>query len=133
MTKKILVGALTTALMVGSTSAALAADAWTPYSDDQLGGGTVKEDARADGPLPADCPMPEAKDKYVIGMSQANRAEPWREAMDSQLAAAADGYPEIEIVFQDAAQDNADQVSDVENLLIQGIDLSSSPPTRPLP
>ena len=133
MTKKILVGALTTALMVGSASAALAADAWTPYSDDQLGGGTVKEDARADGPLPADCPMPEAKDKYVIGMSQANRAEPWREAMDSQLAAAADGYPEIEIVFQDAAQDNADQVSDVENLLIQGIDLLVISPNEAAP
>lgn len=133
MTKKILIGALTAALTLGSVSVALAQDGWVPFTDDQLGGGTVKEEARADGPLPAGCPMPEAKDKYVIGMSQANKAEPWREAMDSQLAAAADMYDDIEIVFQDAAQDNADQVSDVENLLIQGIDLLVISPNEAAP
>ncbi len=77
--------------------------------------------------------MPEAKDNYVIGMSQANRAEPWREAMDSQIAAAAAAYPEFEVVFQDAAQDNADQVSDVENLLTQGIDLLIISPNEAAP
>ena len=39
-------------------------------------------------------------------------------------------YPEFEVVFQDAAQDNADQVSDVENLLTQGIDLLDHLPQR---
>ncbi|HML21604.1 MAG TPA: substrate-binding domain-containing protein [Aggregatilinea sp.] len=106
---------------------------WVPYTDDMLGGGTVKEDARAEGPLPADCPVPEAKDHYVIGMSQANRAEPWREAMDSQIAAAAEDYSDIEVIFQDAAQDNADQVSDVENLLTQGIDLLIISPNEAAP
>ena len=66
-------------------------------------------------------------------MSQANRAEPWREAMDSQIAAAAEAYPEFEVVFQDAAQDNADQVSDVENLLTQGIDLLIISPNEAAP
>jgi ribose transport system substrate-binding protein len=66
-------------------------------------------------------------------MSQANRAEPWREAMDAQIAAAAEGYPSIEVVFQDAAQDNADQVSDVENLLTQGIDLLIISPNEAAP
>ena len=120
-------------MSLGSVSAALAQDGWVPYTDDQLGGGTVLEDARAEGPLPATCPMPAAKDKYVIGMSQANRAEPWREAMDSQIAAAAAAYPEFEVVFQDAAQDNADQVSDVENLLTQGIDLLIISPNEAAP
>ena len=106
---------------------------WAPYTDDMLAGGTVKEDARPEGPLPANCAPPAAKDKYVIGMSQANKAEPWREAMDSQIAAAAKAYPEFEVVFQDAAQDNAKQVSDVENLLTQGIDLLIISPNEAAP
>ena len=133
MRKSVFVGAMVAALTLSSVSVALAQDGWVPYTEDQLGGGTVKEDARPEGPLPADCAVPEAKDSYVIGMSQANRAEPWREAMDSQIQAAADAYPEIEVVFQDAAQDNADQVSDVENLLTQGIDLLIISPNEAAP
>jgi ribose transport system substrate-binding protein len=110
-----------------------AQEGWSPYTDDMLAGGTVKEDARPEGPLPADCAAPAMKDKYVIGMSQANKAEPWREAMDSQIAAAAKAYPEFEVVFQDAAQDNAKQVSDVENLLTQGIDLLIISPNEAAP
>ena len=107
-------------------------DGWTTYTQDMVDG-TVFMDARPEGPLPANCPVPEVKDSYVIGMSQANRAEPWREAMDSQIAAAAEMYPDIEVVFQDAAQDNADQVSDVENLLTQGIDLLIISPNEAAP
>jgi ribose transport system substrate-binding protein len=110
-----------------------AQEGWSPYTDDMLAGGTVKEDARPEGPLPAGCPAPAMKDKYVIGMSQANKAEPWREAMDSQIAAAAADYPDFEVVFQDAAQDNAKQVSDVENLLTQGIDLLIISPNEAAP
>lgn len=113
--------------------AAYAQGDWQPFSEDMFAGGSVKEGAREGGPLPADCPVPEAKDSYLIGMSQANRAEPWREAMDSQIAAAAEAYPEFEVIFQDAAQDNADQVSDVENLLVQGIDLLIISPNQAAP
>ena len=122
------------AVLLGTLSIAFAQESeWTPYTEDMLGGGTVSEDARPEGPLPPDCPKPEPKDHYVIGMSQANRAEPWREAMDSQIAAAAADYPEFEVIFQDAAQDNADQVSDVENLLTQGIDLLIISPNEAAP
>jgi ribose transport system substrate-binding protein len=107
-------------------------DGWTTYTAEMVDG-TVFMDARPEGPLPEGCPVPEVKDSYVIGMSQANRAEPWREAMDSQLAAAAEAYPDIEVIFQDAAQDNADQVSDVENLLTQGIDLLIISPNEAAP
>ncbi len=133
MSKRILFGALVAAMSLSTASVALAQGTWTPYTPDQLGGGTVKTDARPEGPLPASCPKPAAKDTYVIGMSQANKAEPWREAMDSQIAAAAAAYPEFSVVFQDAAQDNAKQVSQVENLLTQGIDLLIISPNEAAP
>jgi ABC-type sugar transport system substrate-binding protein len=131
--KSIFAGAMVTAMALTSATAALAQDGWTEYTEDQLGGGIVNLEARPEGPLPEGCAQPEPKDSYVIGMSQANRAEPWREAMDSQIQAAADANPEIEVVFQDAAQDNADQVSDVENLLTQGIDLLIISPNEAAP
>ena len=75
----------------------------------------------------------EAKDSYLIGMSQANKAEPWRQAMNDQIAAAAEAHPEFEVVFADAAQDNAKQVADVENFLTQGIDLLIISPNEAAP
>jgi ribose transport system substrate-binding protein len=135
MSRKVLLSSTVVLALVVMLAPSLisAQEGWTMYSEDMLGGGTVKEDAREAGPLPEGCPVPEFKDSYVIGMSQANRAEPWREAMDSQIEAAAEDYPDLEVVFQDAAQDNADQVSDVENLLIQGIDLLIISPNEAAP
>src|ERR687894_3180123 len=63
------------------------------------------------------------QESYLIGMSQANEGEPWRQAMNDQIAAAAAEHPELEVVFADAAQNNAKQVADVERFLQQGIDL----------
>ena len=63
-------------------------------------------------------------------MSQANKGEPWRQAMNDQIAAAAAAHPELEVVFADAAQNNAKQVADVENFLQQGIDLLIISPER---
>jgi len=75
----------------------------------------------------------EAKDSYLIGMSQANKGEPWRQAMNDQIEAAAAAHPELEVVFADAAQDNAQQVADVENFLAQGIDLLIISPNEAAP
>lgn len=75
----------------------------------------------------------EPKDNYLIGMSQANKGEPWRQAMNDQIAAAAAEHPELEVVFADAAQDNAQQVADVENFLAQGIDLLIISPNEAAP
>ena len=134
MKKTILFCSLIVAIFLGVISLASAQDnTWTPYTPDMIQGGIIKTDARTAGPLPANCPKPAVKDHYVIGMSQANRAEPWREAMDSQIAAAAKAYPDFQVVFQDAAQDNAKQVSDVENLLTQGIDLLIISPNEAAP
>ena len=73
------------------------------------------------------------KDKFLIGMSQANKGEPWRQAMNDQIAAAAAQYPELEVVFADAAQNNTKQVADVENFIQQGIDLLIISPNEAAP
>ncbi len=73
------------------------------------------------------------KDTYLIGMSQANEGEPWRQAMNDQIAAAAAEHPNLDVVFADAAQDNATQVADVEGFLSQGIDLLIISPNEAAP
>ncbi len=74
-------------------------------------------DARSEGPIPA------TRSRYIIGMPQANRAEPWREMMDKQIAEAAQEYPQFAVIFADARQDNAKQVADVRNFMALNIDL----------
>lgn len=68
-----------------------------------------------------------------IGMSQANNAEPWRAVMNEQIAAAAAQYPELEIIFTDAQQNSTQQVTDIEQLLEQGIDLLIVSPNEAAP
>ncbi len=95
---------------------------WNPYDKTRVDG-TVILDAKPEGPIPASCQPPTIKSRYVIGMSQANRAEPWREMMDKQIAEAAQEYPQLAVIFADARQDNAKQVADVQNFLALHIDL----------
>ena len=71
--------------------------------------------------------------EYVIGMSQANNAEPYRERMNDDIRAAAEKVPQFDVEFADAAQDNAKQVSDVENFLTQQIDLLIISPNEAAP
>ena len=71
--------------------------------------------------------------KKVIGFSQANLGEPWRVAMNAQVAARAADYPDLEFVYADAQQDNAKQVADVENFLRQKIDLLIISPNEAKP
>ena len=111
-------------------TSAPAAPGWTTFTSDMVDGKVILP-ARASA-LPANCQPPKPKDKYLIGMSQANKAEPWRTAMNQQLetAAKAAGF---DIVFADAAQDNAKQVSDIENFLTQGVDLLVVSPNEAAP
>jgi len=74
-----------------------------------------------------------ADGEYLIGMSQANVAEPYRQQMDDDIRAAAAEIPQFEVVFADAAQDNSQQVADVENFLTQGIDLLMISPNEAAP
>ncbi len=49
----------------------------------------------------------EAAREYLIGFSQCNNAEPWREAMNKAAAQRAKDYPGIRVVFSDAENDAA--------------------------
>ena len=75
----------------------------------------------------------EKKDKYVIGMSQCNLGEPWRVAMNDQIAMAAEKHPEFEVIFADAAQDNSKQIADIENFVQMGGDLIITSPNEATP
>ena len=75
----------------------------------------------------------EKKDKYVIGMSQCNLGEPWRVAMNDQIAMEAEKHPEFEVIFADAAQDNSKQIADIENFVQMGVDLIITSPNEATP
>lgn len=75
----------------------------------------------------------EQQGKFLIGFSQANLGEPWRVAMNAEIAARAKAFPDLEIVYADAQQDNAKQVADVENFLRQKIDLLIISPNEAKP
>ena len=75
----------------------------------------------------------EKKDKYVIGMSQCNLGEPWRVAMNDQIAMAAEKHPEFEVIYADAAQDNSKQIADIENFVQMGVDLIITSPNEATP
>lgn len=69
----------------------------------------------------------------LIGMAQANNAEPWRTAMNDQIAAAATKHDNLEVIFTDAAQNNAKQIEDIRGLVAQGIDLLIVSPNEAAP
>jgi ribose transport system substrate-binding protein len=70
---------------------------------------------------------------FLVGFSQCNLAEPWRVAMNAEVVARARDFPELRVVFADAQQDNAKQVSDVEGFLRQRIDLLMISPNEAKP
>jgi ribose transport system substrate-binding protein len=71
--------------------------------------------------------------EYLIGMSQANNAEPYRQVMNDDVVNAAKNVEGFKVVVSDAAQDNSKQVADVENFLSQGIDLLIISPNEAKP
>jgi ribose transport system substrate-binding protein len=71
--------------------------------------------------------------KHFIGFSQCNLGEPWRVAMNAEVAARAKDFPDLEIAYADAQQDNAKQVADVENFLRQKMDLLIISPNEARP
>jgi ribose transport system substrate-binding protein len=79
----------------------------------------------------AKCGGPDGE--YLIGMSQANVAEPYRQRMDDDIRAAAKSVPQFSVEFADAAQDNSKQVNDVDNFLTKQIDLLIISPNEATP
>jgi ribose transport system substrate-binding protein len=83
--------------------------------------------------LAAACNRGGAADKFVIGFSQANKAEPWRTWMDDSLMKEAAKHPNLEVRYADAQQDNSKQVADVENFLRQRVDMLIISPNEAKP
>jgi ribose transport system substrate-binding protein len=65
----------------------------------------------------------QAPKRRVIGMSQCNLGEPWRQQMNADIRKAAAAHPGLEIVFKDAQNDSLVQRSHVEELVSQKVDL----------
>jgi ribose transport system substrate-binding protein len=71
-------------------------------------------------PLVKDC----GKDgKYIIGFSQANNAEPYRQHVNDDLTAAAKAVPQFTLQIADGAGNVNTQTSQVDNFITQKVDL----------
>jgi len=75
----------------------------------------------------------ESSKKFIIGFSQCNTSEPWRDAVNKQMIAEAAKHDNIELVIADAQQDNARQIADVENFIVQEVDLLIISPNEAQP
>ncbi|RZQ62991.1 substrate-binding domain-containing protein [Amycolatopsis suaedae] len=95
--------------------------------------GTTSENSQPGGQQPGAAPECNKDGKFTIGMSQANKAEPYRERMDDDIAKAAAAVPQFTVNFADAQQDNSKQVEQVENFLTQQIDLLIISPNEATP
>lgn len=75
---------------------------------------------------------------WVIGMSQCNRTEPWREQMDRDITQAVAAHDNLRLVLKDAQNDSLRQRAQVEELVAQKIDLliispkETAPLTKPV-
>ncbi len=63
------------------------------------------------------------KNDYVIGFSQANFKEPYREHVNHELERLVKTYPQFKIVIADGQANVNTQVSQVENFLTQQVDI----------
>ena len=79
------------------------------------------------------CGKKKETNKFVIGFSQCNSAEPWREAMNKELMTEAAKHPEINVIISDGQQDNSKQVADVENFIVQEVDILIISPNEAQP
>jgi ribose transport system substrate-binding protein len=61
--------------------------------------------------------------KYVIGFSQANNAEPYRQHVNDELTAAAKAVPQFTLQIADGAGNVNTQTSQVDNFITQKVDM----------
>jgi ribose transport system substrate-binding protein len=62
-------------------------------------------------------------DQFVIGFSQANNAEPYRQHVNDELTAAAKAVPQFTLQIADGAGNVNTQTSQVDNFITQKVDL----------
>lgn len=71
--------------------------------------------------------------EFIIAFSQCNSAEPYRTAQNNIMRREIAKYPDCELVIQDAAQDNAKQIAQIENMILQGVDVLIVAPNEAAP
>lgn len=72
-------------------------------------------------------------EKFVIAFSQCNSAEPYRTAQNNILRRDIAKYPDCELVIQDAQQNNATQIAQIENFILIGVDVLIVAPNEAAP
>ena len=70
---------------------------------------------------------------FVIAFSQCNGAEPYRAAQNAIMKREISKYPDCELLIQDAQQNNARQIQQIENFILQGIDVLIVAPNEAAP
>jgi ribose transport system substrate-binding protein len=60
---------------------------------------------------------------YVVGFSQANNAEPYRQHVNNDLTTLAKAIPQFQLQIADGAGNDNTQTSQVDNFITQGVDL----------
>ncbi len=71
--------------------------------------------------------------QIVIGMCNANLAEPWNAQMDTDVETAAKEYPNVTVQYKDAAGDSLTQRSQVEEFINAGVDVLIISPVESTP
>jgi len=71
--------------------------------------------------------------QFVIAFSQCNTAEPYRTMQNNILEQEIKKHPDCTLVIHDAQQDNARQISQIENIMLQDVDLLIVAPNEAAP
>lgn len=82
---------------------------------------------------PGETPKTAPAKKKVIAFSQCNSSEPYRTAQNKIMTKEIAKYTDCELVIQDAQQDNAKQIQQIENFILQGVDVLIVAPNEAAP
>ena len=72
-------------------------------------------------------------EKYVIAFSQCNGAEEYRATQNKIMQHEIKQHPDCELLISDALQDNAKQISQIENFILQDVDVLIVAPNEAAP
>jgi ribose transport system substrate-binding protein len=61
--------------------------------------------------------------EWLVGYSQCNRGEPWRQQMDADIEAHAAKHPEIKLIMKDAQNQAFQQIAHVKEYITQEVDV----------
>jgi len=94
------------------------------------GAATLVTGAAQAAPLVKECSK---NGEFVIGFSQANNAEPYRQHVNDQLTAAAKKVPQFKLQIADGAGNVNTQTSQMDNFITQKVDLILMSPFEAAP